>query len=56
MTTGGTGLGPRDITPEVTKAIIEREAPGITHAMMSGSLKVTPHAMSSRSNIFDKLS
>ena len=45
---GGTGFAPRDVTPEATKMIIEREAPGLVHAMMSGSLSVTPMAMLSR--------
>src|SRR5215213_9630440 len=48
ITTGGTGLGPRDNTPEATKLIIEREAPGIAEAMRAQSLKVTPMAMISR--------
>ncbi|XP_026477554.1 gephyrin-like [Ctenocephalides felis] len=48
LTTGGTGFSPRDVTPEATRAVIQKEASGITHAMMSGSLKVTPHAMLSR--------
>ena len=45
---GGTGFAPRDVTPEATKMVIEREAPGLVHAMMSGSLSVTPMAMLSR--------
>ena len=48
LTTGGTGFAPRDITPEATKAIIEREAPGLAEAMRSSSLAKTPHAMLSR--------
>jgi len=48
LTTGGTGFAPRDVTPEATKEVIEREAPGLVHAMMTGSLKVTPMAMLSR--------
>jgi molybdenum cofactor synthesis domain-containing protein len=48
LTTGGTGFAPRDVTPEATRAIIEREAPGLAEAMRSASLKVTPHAMLSR--------
>lgn len=48
LTTGGTGFGPRDVTPEATRAIIQREAPGLTDAMRSDSLKKTPHAMLSR--------
>ncbi len=49
ITTGGTGFGPRDVTPEATKAVIEREAPGLAEAMRAEGLKVTPHAMLSRS-------
>jgi molybdopterin adenylyltransferase len=49
LTTGGTGFAPRDVTPEATQAIIERPAPGLAEAMRSASLKVTPHAMLSRS-------
>jgi molybdopterin adenylyltransferase len=48
LTTGGTGFSPRDVTPEATRAIIEREAPGIAEAMRAESLKITPHAMLSR--------
>lgn len=48
LTTGGTGLGPRDNTPEATRRVIEREAPGIAEAMRAASLKVTPMAMISR--------
>ncbi|HRQ32481.1 MAG TPA: MogA/MoaB family molybdenum cofactor biosynthesis protein, partial [Anaerolineales bacterium] len=48
MTTGGSGFAPRDITPEATRAIIQREAPGLTEAMRAASLKTTPHAMLSR--------
>ena len=48
VTTGGTGLGPRDNTPEATQQIIEREVPGIAEAMRAESLKVTPMAMISR--------
>ena len=48
LTTGGTGFAPRDITPEATRAVIEREAPGLAEAMRAASLKVTPHAMLSR--------
>lgn len=48
ITTGGTGLAPRDVTPEATKAVIEREAPGIAEAMRSISLQYTPMAMLSR--------
>src|SRR2546429_9631841 len=48
LTTGGTGLAPRDVTPEATKSIIEREAPGIAEAMRCNSLQYTPMAMISR--------
>lgn len=48
LTTGGTGFSPRDVTPEATRAVIEREAPGLAEAMRAASLKVTPHAMLSR--------
>ena len=48
VTTGGTGLGPRDNMPEATRLVIEREAPGIAEAMRAESLKVTPMAMISR--------
>ena len=48
LTTGGTGLGPRDVTPEATTAVIDRVVPGFTEAMRSESLKKTPHAMLSR--------
>lgn len=48
LTTGGTGFSPRDITPEATRKVIEREAPGIAEAMRSFSLQITPHAMLSR--------
>lgn len=48
LTTGGTGFSKRDVTPEATKKIIEREAPGITEAMRYLSLQITPRAMLSR--------
>ena len=48
ITTGGTGLGPRDNTPEATQRIIEREAPGIAEAIRAESIKATPMAMLSR--------
>jgi len=48
LTTGGTGFGPRDVTPEATELVIEREAPGLVEAMRFESLKATPHAMLSR--------
>lgn len=48
LTTGGTGFSPRDVTPEATRAILTREAPGLSEAMRSASQKVTPHGMLSR--------
>lgn len=48
LTTGGTGVAPRDVTPEATKAVIEREVPGLAEVMRAESLKKTPHAMLSR--------
>ena len=48
LTTGGTGLGPRDGTPEATREVIERDAPGISEALRADSLAKTPHALLSR--------
>ena len=48
LTTGGTGFAPRDVTPEATRLVIQREAPGLVFAMLRDSLAVTPHAMLSR--------
>ena len=48
LTTGGTGFSPRDITPEATKSILERETPGIPEAMRAESMKITPHGCLSR--------
>ncbi len=48
LTTGGTGFAPRDVTPEATKAVIERETPGIVEAIRAKSLAITHHAMLSR--------
>jgi len=48
VTTGGTGVTPRDVTPEATKAVIERELPGMSEAMRAKSLQKTPNAMISR--------
>lgn len=48
LTTGGTGFGPRDVTPEATRAVLDREAPGLAEAMRAASLRITPHAMLSR--------
>ncbi|WVZ87537.1 hypothetical protein U9M48_034160 [Paspalum notatum var. saurae] len=48
LTLGGTGFTPRDVTPEATKSVIEKEAPGLAFVMLQGSLKITPFAMLSR--------
>jgi molybdopterin adenylyltransferase len=48
VTTGGTGLGPRDVTPEATRAVIRREAPGLAELMRNAGLAHTPHAALSR--------
>jgi molybdopterin adenylyltransferase len=48
LTTGGTGFAPRDITPEATKQVIERETPGIAEGLRAESMKFTRHAMLSR--------
>ena len=48
ITTGGTGVSPRDVTPEATREVIEKEIPGMAEVMRSESLKKTPHAMISR--------
>lgn len=48
LTTGGTGLGPRDITPEATRAVLDREAPGIAEMTRAGGLRNTPFAALSR--------
>ncbi len=48
LTSGGTGFAPRDVTPEATRAVIERDAPGIAEALRAESLRVTRHAMLSR--------
>jgi molybdopterin adenylyltransferase len=48
LTTGGTGFAPRDVTPEATRTVIDREAPGLAEAMRAASLAITPHAMLSR--------
>ncbi len=48
LTTGGTGFAPRDVTPEATRAVIDREAPGLAEAIRAVGLQVTPHAMLSR--------
>jgi molybdenum cofactor synthesis domain-containing protein len=48
LTSGGTGFTPRDVTPEATRDVIEKEAPGLAEAMRAAGLRVTPHAMLSR--------
>jgi molybdopterin adenylyltransferase len=48
LTTGGTGLGPRDVTPEATRSVLEREAPGIPEALRADSIRKTPHGLLSR--------
>ena len=48
LTTGGTGFTHRDVTPEATRAVIDREAPGFAEAMRAKSLEITPHVMLSR--------
>lgn len=48
LTTGGTGFAPRDVTPEATKDVIEKEVPGLAEAMRAEGLRATPHAMLSR--------
>ena len=48
LTTGGTGFAPRDVTPEATRSVIEREAPGIAEAIRADAVARTPHALLSR--------
>lgn len=48
ITTGGTGLSPRDVTPEATRVVIDRDLPGFAEVMRSESYKITPHAIISR--------
>ena len=48
LTTGGTGLAPRDVTPEATRDVLEREAPGIAEALRANSIAKTPHGLLSR--------
>jgi molybdopterin adenylyltransferase len=48
LTTGGTGLGPRDVTPEATSTVLERVAPGIAEAIRADSIARTPHGLLSR--------
>lgn len=51
LSTGGTGVGPRDVTPEATLGVIEIQTPGINQAIMYESLKITPMAMLSRYSV-----
>ncbi len=48
LTTGGTGFAPRDVTPEATREVMDREAPGIAEAIRADALARTPHAVLSR--------
>jgi molybdopterin adenylyltransferase len=48
LTTGGTGLGPRDVTPEATTDVLERSAPGIAEALRADAIAKTPHGLLSR--------
>ena len=48
LTTGGTGLAPRDVTPEATRVVLDREAPGLAEAIRADSIAKTPHALLSR--------
>jgi molybdenum cofactor biosynthesis protein B len=48
VTTGGTGLAPRDVTPEATRDVLDREAPGIAQALRADSIAKTPHGLLSR--------
>ena len=48
LTTGGTGFAPRDVTPEATRGVIEREAPALAEAIRADALTRTPHALLSR--------
>lgn len=48
LTTGGTGIAPRDVTPDATRLVAERDVPGIAEALRAASLASTPHAMLSR--------
>jgi molybdopterin adenylyltransferase len=48
LTTGGTGVGPRDVTPEATASLLDRDAPGIAEAIRADSVRKTPHGLLSR--------
>jgi molybdopterin adenylyltransferase len=48
LTTGGTGLAPRDVTPEATRTVLQRESPGIAEAIRADSIAKTPHGLLSR--------
>ena len=48
LSTGGTGLAPRDVTPEATREVLDREAPGIAQALRADSIAKTPHGLLSR--------
>ena len=48
LTTGGTGLAPRDVTPEATREVLDRDAPGIAQAIRADSIAKTPHGLLSR--------
>jgi molybdenum cofactor biosynthesis protein B len=48
LTTGGTGVAPRDVTPEATRAVVERDVPGLAEAIRADSIAKTPHALLSR--------
>lgn len=48
LTTGGTGFAPRDVTPEATRSVVEREAPGLAEAIRADAIARTPHALLSR--------